>query len=237
MNIKELFSSFKVTVAPIPLSEKIRNGLIGGLAILLLGLALKHFPLSDYPLVMLASIAASAVLLFAAPHSPMAQPWPVLGGHLVSALAGWLCSQLVGDPLLAAGCAVGLAIFMMQYMHCLHPPGAATALTLVLYGTQFNTMGWSWVALVVLANAVISLVFALIVNNILPGRCYPMRHVNQQSTVLMGGQPGFATLEQADIEWALTQMDGVIDVSEEDLVDVYRLATKHAKGLGDKANR
>ena len=49
MNIKELFSSFKVTVAPIPLSEKIRNGLIGGLAILLLGLALKHFPLSDYP--------------------------------------------------------------------------------------------------------------------------------------------------------------------------------------------
>ena len=92
MDFKGLILSFKIHVAPVPFTEKIRNGLIGGIAILLLGLALKYLPQVNYPFVMLGSIAASAVLLFAAPHSPMAQPWPLFGGHLISALAGWLCS-------------------------------------------------------------------------------------------------------------------------------------------------
>lgn len=119
MDFKEFILSFKTHTAPIPFTEKLRNCLIGGIAILLLGIALKYLPQPNYPLVMLGSIAASAVLLFAAPHSPMAQPWPLLGGHLISTLAGWLCSQHISDPLLAAGCAVGLAIFLMHYLNYL----------------------------------------------------------------------------------------------------------------------
>ena len=33
------------------------------------------------------------------------------------------------------------------------------------------------------------------------------------------------------IEWALAQMDGVIDVSEEDLLEIYRLAGARARSL------
>ena len=233
MNFKEFILSFKTHTAPIPLTEKIRNGLIGGIAILLLGLVLKYLPQTNYPLVMLGSIAASAVLLFAAPHSPMAQPWPLVGGHLISALAGWLCSQLISDPLLAAACAVGLAIFLMHYLNCLHPPGASTALTLVLFSAQFHPMGWPWVVCIVLANIGISLVLALLINNLLPGRQYPMRHTPQ--TILQTDtQPKHVQLERADIEWALTQMDGVIDVSEEDLVEIYEVAVKHARNGNGK---
>ncbi len=235
MDFKEFILSFKTHTAPIPFTEKLRNGLIGGIAILLLGLVLKYLPQTNYPLVMLGSIAASAVLLFAAPHSPMAQPWPLLGGHLISTLAGWLCSQYISDPLLAAGCAVGLAIFLMHYLNCLHPPGASTALTFVLFNAQFHPMGWPWVVCIVLANIVISLVLALLINNLLPGRHYPTRHT-PQPIAPTDTRPKHVQLGQADIEWALTQMDGVIDVSEEDLVEIYELAIKHARNRDGKIN-
>ncbi|MEO6422489.1 MAG: HPP family protein [Candidatus Nitrotoga sp.] len=228
MDIKKFIHSFKMHVAPIPFIEKIRSSLVAGIAILLLGLALKYLPQPDYPLVMLGSIAATAVLLFAAPHSPMAQPWPLLGGHLISTLAGWLCSQYISDPLLAAGCAVGLAIFLMHSLNCLHPPGASTALALVLFSEQFHPMGWPWVVCIVLVNIGTSLVLALLINNLIYGRHYPMRHVSQ-STPQKYSQPDHVQLERADIEWALTQMDGVIDVSEEDLVEIYELAIKHVR--------
>lgn len=35
-------------------------------------------------------------------------------------------------------------------------------------------------------------------------------------------------LAAQDIEWALSRMDGVIDVSEEDLLEIYRLAKESA---------
>lgn len=235
MDFKEFILSFKTHTAPIPFTEKLRSSLLGGMAILLLGLALKYLPQPDYPLIMLGSIAASTVLLFAAPHSPMAQPWPVFGGHLISALAGWLCSQFIGDPLLAAGCAVGLAIFLMHYLNCLHPPGASTALTLVLFSAQFTPMGWPWVVCIVLANIGTSLVLALLINNLLPGKSYPVRHT-PHSILKTNTQPKHIQLERTDIEWALTQMDGVIDVSEEDLVDIYELAIKNAQNRGGKTN-
>jgi CBS domain-containing membrane protein len=235
MDFKEFVLSFKTHTAPIPFAEKLRNGLIAGTAILLLGLVLKYLPQTNYPLVMLGSIAASAVLLFAAPHSPMAQPWPLLGGHLISTLAGWLCSQQISDPLLAAGCAVGLAIFLMHYLNCLHPPGASTALTLVLFSAQFQPMGWPWVVCIVLANIVISLVLALLINNLLPGRHYPTRHT-PQPIAQTDTRSKHVQLGQADIEWALTQMDGVIDVSEEDLIEIYELAIKHAWNRDGKVN-
>ena len=128
---------------------------------------------------------------------------------------------------LAAGCAISLAIFLMHNLNCLHPPGAATALTLVLGSAQFHAMGWQSTAYVVADNTVILLVLALLINNII-GRHYPLPHTHPrhhaQQTL-----PKFAELEQNDIEWALSQMDGVIDVSEEDLAEIYELAVQHAQ--------
>lgn len=238
MNFKEYILSFRVHTAPVPFTEKICNGLICGIAILLLGFTIKLLPEIHYPLAVLSSIAASTVLLFVVPHSPMAQPWPLFGGHCISALSGWLCSQAINDPLLAAGCAVGMAIFLMHSLNCLHPPGAATALILVLYSAYFLPMGWWWIAGTILANVGVIFLLALIMNNLLPGRHYPLRHIFHPSQPVLQTdmQPKPLRLERVDIEWALTRMDGMIDVVEEDLIDIYDLAIKHAQGRNDKTN-
>ncbi len=224
MGVKEFLVSFKPGFDPVSVTEKIRSGLAALTGILLLGLALRFWPQHGYPLIMLASMAAAAVLLYAAPHSPMAQPWPLIGGNLLSALIGWSCSLAIPDPVWAGACAVGAAVTAMHLAHCLHPPGAATALIMVLNATQFHEHGWLWTAGVVLANALFSLVLALAINNLIPGRHYPLRrgpHVRP---------PGISCeLKREDIEWALRQMDGVIDVSEDDLIDIYLMAAGRAK--------
>ena len=57
-----------------------------------------------------APVGASAVLLFAVPASPLAQPWSIIGGNTLSALCGIAVTQFVHEPMLAIGLAVGLAI-------------------------------------------------------------------------------------------------------------------------------
>lgn len=94
----------------------------------------------------IASMGASAVLLFAAPHGTLSRPWPVFGGHVVSALIGVSCVQWLGhDLMIAASLAVGLSITAMYSLRCLHPPGGATALTAVLGGDAVHAMGYVFV--------------------------------------------------------------------------------------------
>jgi CBS domain-containing membrane protein len=87
---------------------------------------------------LVAPVGASAVLVFAVPASPLAQPWAVIGGNFLSALVGLTIGARVGDPLLAAGAAVGLAIMLMSLLRCLHPPGGAVALMTAIMA---NTSG------------------------------------------------------------------------------------------------
>lgn len=225
MSLHSFVKSFTPYKSTASLSEKLRSGIAGGGAILLLAWALYALPQHSYPLLLLGSMAASAVLLFAAPHSPFAQPWNLVGGHFVSALAGWVCSLLITDPVIAAGVAVGTAIFLMHLFNCLHPPGAATALTLVLSAGQFHEMGWRWVAVIIIANVLISLLLAIIINNLLSGRRYPSQPVAPTPPM----SPAAVIPDQADIEWALGQMDSVIDVSATDLSIIYDKARTHAK--------
>ena len=230
MNIKEFFATFRPAYDPVAVSEKIRSGLAAFTGILLLGFSIRLLPGENgYHLILFASMAAAAVLLYAAPHSPMAQPWPLVGGNLVSGLIGWICSLYISDPILAAACAVGSAVLVMHLMHCLHPPGGATSLIMVLGAEQFHQHGWLWAGSTVLANTLFSLLLALSINNLLPGRHYP-----QQRRVAMPPIPeligGPVDVRLADIEWALKQMDGMVDVSEEDLLDIYRMAVKHSIG-------
>jgi CBS domain-containing membrane protein len=234
MNFKNLILAFKPDFDPVPLTEKFRAGLAAAAGILLLGLAIRYLPQVNYPLIIFASSAASAVLLYAVPHSPLAQPWSLVGGHLLSGIAGWACSLLIPDPVLAAASAVGLAVLLMHLAHCLHPPGGATALTMVLMADQFHQHGWDWVASTVIANAVLSLLLAIVINNLIPGRRYPMPR-----TGILPQRPvarRSADLGQEDIEWALSQMDAVIDINEQDLLDIYRLASGHALERSQKVD-
>ncbi len=62
-----------------------------------------------------------------------------LAGNGVSVLVGGVCAQAIGEPMIAAPLAVGLAITAMLALRCLHPPGGAMALTAVLsHATAFN---------------------------------------------------------------------------------------------------
>lgn len=226
MDFKSYLLSFKPHVVHTSFAEKLRSGLAGGIAILLLTLALHYLPQTGFQLLIVTSMAASATLLYATPHSPLAQPWNLVGGHLVAAVAGLVCGLLIPDPTLAAGAAVGSAILLMQLLNCLHPPSAATALMMVLVGSPFHDMGWQSALLIVAANVGISLLLALVINNLLPARSYPMHPLH----VPAPPKPApFITLEPTDLGWALEQMDSVIDVSEEDLAEIYQLALQRAQ--------
>ena len=90
----------------------------------------------------IAPMGASAVLLFAAPASPLAQPWSIMAGNLVSALIGVTCAHAIPDPGLAAAAAGSLAIAAMFTLRCLHPPSGAVALTAVLGGPAVASLGY-----------------------------------------------------------------------------------------------
>lgn len=225
MSLRTFLLSFKPHGAPITLAEKLRSGLAGGIAILLLALALRYLPGYDYPMLLLTPMASSAALMYSAPHSTFSQPWNLVGGHLVSAMSGWVCGWLIPDPVIAGGLAVSTAIALSYVLRCLHPPAAATALLMILNSAQFHGMGWQWTTWIMLANVGISLLLALLINNAIPGRRYPI-------AAIMPSHPGTGpdiVPERADIEWALARIDGVIDVSVEDLADIYDKAMQHAK--------
>ncbi|MFN3883308.1 MAG: HPP family protein [Rhodocyclaceae bacterium] len=147
----------------------------GGLCgIGLLGWLGQHFfAPHDLPIV-IGSMGASAVLLFGAPKSPLAQPRNVLGGHVVSALTGVLCWQLFfAWPTLAQALAVATAIAAMHLTRTLHPPGGATALIYIIGGPQIHALGFLYVLIPATLGPLILLAVALIVNNLPRSRRYP----------------------------------------------------------------
>ncbi len=175
----------------------------------------------------IASMGASAVLVFAVPHGALSQPWPVIGGHLFSALIGVSCAQWVGEPFMAAALAVGLSIAVMYYLRCLHPPGGATALVAVLGGDAVQQLGYAFAITPVLANTLIILLTAVVVSLPFQRRRYPARFA--RTAELKPEAPGTnkPLIAHEDLVYALSQLDSFIDVSEEDLIRIYTLAVHH----------
>ncbi len=115
-----------------------------------------------FPMV-LASTGASAMLVFGIPHSPVSQPWPIVGGHIISAIIGVSAYYLVPNPILASSLAIGLAMFAMHYTNSMHPPGGATAVTAVIGGTAVHELGYYFVIVPVFFNSIILLSIAMAV--------------------------------------------------------------------------
>jgi CBS domain-containing membrane protein len=176
-----------------------------------------------------ASMGASAVLLFAVPHSPLSQPWSLLGGHLISAAIGVTCAQTVSDPFYAGALAVALSIGAMHYLRCLHPPGGATALVAVLGDESVRTLGYGFMVTPVLANVLIMLAVAVVANYPFRWRRYP-RLLSAPTPITGVVEPAQAEkcmIAHSDLVYALSEIDSFIDVSEEDLLQIYHLATGH----------
>ena len=109
----------------------------------------------------LASTGASAMLIFGMPHSPVSQPWNLVGGHLVSAVVGVSCYQYIPNELLAASIAIPVAMVLMHKLHCMHPPGGATAVTAVVGGEIVHSIGYAFVIMPVFFSSIILLSIAM----------------------------------------------------------------------------
>ena len=120
------------------------------------------------------SFGASAVLIYGAIRSPLAQPRNLIGGHVISALVGVATYQLFGDILwVASAFAVATAIAAMHATKTLHPPGGATALIAIIGSDQIHALGYLYALVPVGSGAAIMLGVALLVNNIPKNRSYP----------------------------------------------------------------
>jgi CBS-domain-containing membrane protein len=133
-----------------------------------------HFLEGTDLVLIIGSFGASAVLIYGALKSPLAQPRNLLGGHIISALIGVTAFKLL-DPYiwLAAALAVATSIAVMHATKTLHPPGGATALIAVIGGPKIHSLGYLYALVPVAAGALVMLVVALMVNNIPPTRRYP----------------------------------------------------------------
>ncbi|MBW2066361.1 MAG: HPP family protein [Deltaproteobacteria bacterium] len=120
------------------------------------------------------SFGASAVLIYGAVKSPLAQPRNLIGGHVLSAVIGIICYKLFNMHMwLAASLAVATAIALMHATKTLHPPGGATALIAVIGSEKIHDLGYLYALIPVGAGALIMLIVALMVNNISKNRQYP----------------------------------------------------------------
>ncbi|MEO5760571.1 MAG: HPP family protein [Mesorhizobium sp.] len=197
------------------------------------GLALgsgPHIPL------MVAPMGASAVLLFAVPASPLAQPWSIIGGNTISALVGVIVVHFVHQPVLATGIAVSLAIAAMSFTRCLHPPGGAAALTAVFGGPAVISAGFLFPFVPVAVNSILLVALGYGFHK-LARRNYP--HVPAPAPKSTHGtidppaqlRVGF---RPEDIDAALSALEETFDIDRNDLdrllrqVELQAMVREHA---------
>jgi CBS domain-containing membrane protein len=119
---------------------------------------------------LMASLGASALLVFALPQSPMAQPWAVIAGNTLSALVGISIVHLVDEPLIAMPLAASLSIMGMFILRCLHPPAAAVSLIVVLG----HVLHYRYAFFPVMVDSILLILAGAVYSN-LTGKSYPNR--------------------------------------------------------------
>jgi CBS domain-containing membrane protein len=168
---------------------------------------------------LVAPLGASAVLVFAVPASPLAQPWSVVGGNTLSALVGVAAAKWLGDPAIAASVAVAGAIGLMFATRSLHPPGGAMALFAVL--AQATHFGFALFP--ALVNSALLVVVAIGYNSA-TGRRYP--HIQlPEGTKTARASSRFSS---TDLDTVLARYNQVLDVSRDDLEAILRLTEVQA---------
>ncbi|WP_395728419.1 HPP family protein [Nakamurella sp.] len=222
--------SWRPQSLPYRRSEIIRGALGSLLGLLIGGLAGWLFDVGPAGLpAIVAPMGASAVLLFAAPASPLAQPWPMLGGNIISTLIGVGSARLIGNgtpigSIAAAAVAVAVAIAVMMALRCLHPPGGACALFAAVGTGAVQQQGFLFAVFPIAVNSLALLVVAAAVNN-LTGRAYP--HVAAPAPD-PGGAGQRLSLQPSEIAAAIRRMDQGLDVLPQDIVALVRDVEDHA---------
>ncbi len=172
---------------------------------------------------LIASIGASAVLVFAVPHGTLSQPWAVIGGQGLSACAGVTVAHLLGGGVPAAACAVALAVGLMVTCRCVHPPGGATALAAVLATSPGGPPDWTFVLSPVLLNATLIVIAGVVLNAPFRWRRYPVVLAYHPAAVAPGAELGHeAPFTARQLRDALEEIDSVVDIGNEDLQALFQ---------------
>lgn len=178
----------------------------------------------DLPL-LVAPMGASSVLIFAVPASPLAQPWPTIGGNVISAMIGVIVAHLVPQPVLAAGLAAGLAIAVMSFTRCLHPPGGAAALVAAFGGSSVTASDFWFPLFPVGLNACLLVACAWGFHK-LARNSYPHRAPKIPAAAPHGTRDAPSTqrvgFRPEDIDAALARLGETFDISRADLDAVLR---------------
>ena len=228
--LKKLLPYISTDAGQLSAGEKLRSGLAAFGGIFLVGWISSFFITGAGLPLIVASMGASAALLFAASHSPLAQPWPLVGGNIISALVGVTVAKLVPDPVLGAALAVSLSVLIMLLTHSLHPPGGGIALIPFQGDPSLHALGYHFVLLPVGLNVLILLAAGVLINNLLPARRYPARPKTPDLLHKLNDPKALdrVGLTQEDLHSALKDFNAYLDVSEADLGQVVQLAGMHA---------
>lgn len=183
-------------------------------------------------------LGASAVLLFAVSSGALAQPWSILGGYLSAGVIALLVAHVLGRTLGSACLAAGMALMLMCWLRCLHPPAGALALTLVLADPATIALDWKALGPVMLGAATM-LLSALVYNNLTRIR-YP-RRASEPVAVVPADHPPIDSqaITAQDLKHALADMEAFFDVTPEDLEQLIQASELHAKrrSIGEVLNR
>ncbi|MEG3153320.1 HPP family protein [Sphingomonas sp. RB1R13] len=213
---------FRPIIAGAHLTERLIACLGAAICIALTVVVCAALPLAaaDLPIIV-APLGASAVLIFAVPSSPLAQPWPVIGGNVLSVLAGVAAFNVFPNGAVAAGVAVGGAILVMSLLRCLHPPGGAAALTAVIGSHGIYAAGYSFAFAPVGINSIALVALGMLFHRA-TGRSYP-----HHPEVIAQPQSNKG-IRLSDIDAALEDMHESFDISREDLGVLLARAEVHS---------
>lgn len=208
-------------------SEQLLATVGGALCVALIIVITRHFLPEGQGIFIIPSMAATALLVFAAPHSVFAQPWAVLAGHLLSAVIGVACYRLLPHPVVASTAAVGLSIGIMHLMRCIHPPGSATALGAVIGSSSVHDLGFGYALFPVGINCAVILLAGYLFNAPFAWRRYPASLTRYRASI-QPMAPGLP--DEADIEAAMDRLNLVIDTTPEEILEILKQAIAAKQG-------
>ncbi|NBR93123.1 MAG: hypothetical protein EBT46_06570 [Actinobacteria bacterium] len=165
----------KLTLAPKANNKDSVIGAVGAALGMTITWLLCDWLLDSTSPILVMSMGASAVLLFATPASPLAQPVPVILAHTVGALVGVVAAQNIDNTAVAVGVAVGVTAGVIIRFGITHPPSGGTALSAVVGGDAITKLGYEFIWRPVLLNAIVLVVLAVVVNAPFAWRRYPSR--------------------------------------------------------------
>ena len=225
------------STAAVPATEALRAGIgaMLGLAAAA-GLALAVSPDLWLGIYLIAPFGATSVLIFAAPNSPLAQPWPAILGNTLSALVALLVCRMVANPMLAVPASVGLAIMAMALCRATHPPGGAVAMTVAIGAEKIAPMGLGFAFLPVAAGTTLLVVIAVLYAHA-TGRRYPFRQFGEPNAhgTADPEAPERLGLTEEELSGILVRYNQSLNLGVEDLARLIAAAELQAASHHTKA--